>query len=314
MRYVVDETSWDLDDLEEPDLVRTINEILDLVDDAIVQGHGCCCSQELFGQPVKNGFSFYQLLGGEGGISIPRELVERHAAIFNSMPIWEELGPPPPADYDASIDGGVQEFACSICWAHAKNLLSRRCDVAVISHAHRRSPGLKMVQVLGLDVGIWFATCVADTELYFRYLISNMSSNRREMAALSSFAFRRLGFVDGCFAGIGNMEGGYTDLVGPIVTHLSVFSDYGADVFANPNDQVSTRFGSLGVTVSNENGNTRANNEAARARTIPVNGVDREFWWHSKLEPHRNRIHICPEDARSGGKILVGIFARHLPT
>ncbi|MEQ8322455.1 MAG: hypothetical protein RH946_19490 [Rhodospirillales bacterium] len=314
MRYVVDETSWNLDDLEEPDLLKTIDEILDLVDDALAQGHGCCCSEELFGHPVKGGLSFYELFDGKGGISIPRDLIERHATIFNSMPKWEELGPPEVEAYDASIDGGDEEFACSICWAHARNLHSGQCDVAVIAHSHYRSSGPKSVRVRELDVPVWFVTGVKDTELYFRYLISNTSRNRHQMGELATFAFRNLDFAADCFDGISNMEGAYSALVQPIVAHLSAFSDVGSEIFRGPNELVAPTFGSLGVEISNENGATRANNAATKARTVAVNGVDRVFWWHSKLEPHRNRIYISPDDARVGGNIVVGIFARHLPT
>ena len=36
--------------------------------------------------------------------------------------------------------------------------------------------------------------------------------------------------------------------------------------------------------------------------------------WHSKIEPHRNRIHFCVIDRIAETRILIGIFHEHLPT
>ena len=72
--------------------------------------------------------------------------------------------------------------------------------------------------------------------------------------------------------------------------------------------------GSLGINLSDENGNTKANPLAKRERRIVVKGEELFFWWHSKLEPHQNRIHICPGKIPAGGKMIVGIFCLHLAT
>ena len=35
--------------------------------------------------------------------------------------------------------------------------------------------------------------------------------------------------------------------------------------------------------------------------------------WHSKLELHRNRIYFHIGDEGTDGRVLIGIFHRHLP-
>jgi hypothetical protein len=50
-----------------------------------------------------------------------------------------------------------------------------------------------------------------------------------------------------------------------------------------------------------------------RQRDVNHEGQVIRCEWHSKLEPHRNRIHFAFDDTL-GGKILIGIFVDHLDT
>ena len=49
-------------------------------------------------------------------------------------------------------------------------------------------------------------------------------------------------------------------------------------------------------------------------RDVEFRGKTYRCEWHSKLEEHRNRIHFDVGDSTTGGRILIGIFHRHLPT
>ena len=132
------------------------------------------------------------------------------------------------------------------------------------------------------------------------------------MAELAGSAFEHLDFVSGAFDGIKKMSAPYSALVFKLVHHLGVLSDEGERIFKGAWRDAPAQFGSLGVQISDENGNTKSNAKAAKERTVSFRGSDLKFWWHIKLEPDRDRIHIYPDQVHSGNKIIVGIFCRHL--
>ncbi len=51
-----------------------------------------------------------------------------------------------------------------------------------------------------------------------------------------------------------------------------------------------------------------------RLRDVEFNGQVYHCEWHSKIEPHRNRIHFCVIDGIAEARVLIGIFHEHLAT
>ena len=134
------------------------------------------------------------------------------------------------------------------------------------------------------------------------------------MEVLAPSAFPSVDFAPNAFNGISKMSKPYNELVGRLVRHLGVLSDHGNRIFSGPRDRVAQEFGSCGINVSDENGKTKANHVARNERTITIDGSDIIFWWHSKLERDRDRIHFYPDRIKDGGRLLVGIFCKHLTT
>lgn len=161
---------------------------------------------------------------------------------------------------------------------------------------------------------LWFVPTAEYLEKYFRWLIGNYAQRPQDIEQFAPHAFKALQFVDECFRSIGTMNGAWPELLREIVKHLSIFSDDGQRIFSGRWSRAPVEFGSLGINLSDENGNTKANPLAKRERRIVVKGEELFFWWHSKLEPHQNRIHICPGKIPAGGKMIVGIFCLHLAT
>jgi hypothetical protein len=159
---------------------------------------------------------------------------------------------------------------------------------------------------------VCFVANAHDIEKYFRWLIAKYATTSDEIAELAAFAFTQLLFVPKCFDGIRRMSRPCRHLASTIVGHLAAFSDEGQTIFRGPRSMVPAKFGSLGVEISDENGNTKSNSQAKRERRIIFDGEELFFWWHSKIEPHRDRIHICPDRVANGGQIIVGIFCEHL--
>lgn len=247
-------------------------------------------------------------------IQISCEVRERIASIFGRLSQWQGLSLPWPEDFDVQIDQTPQECAPSIAWAHKQCLENKANAVACIVFPNIRSTGKFEVTVNKHSEDLWFVANQNDSSRFFRWLIVKTTNTPDEMEALASSAFPCLDFVTGAFDGIKNMSKSYRELVNSIVHHLGVISDYAQKIFSQSWQDAPAQFASLGVVLSDENGRTKSNSNARKARTINVNGTNIIFWWHSKLEPDRDRIHFYPDFIPSGGRLLIGIFCRHLIT
>ncbi len=288
--------------------------MLDQLEDAHEQGHLACYSEDLFNTSVWQDKTFYDLYSPDSPIPIPRDVQERIGSIFCGLPKWQDLESEWPPSFEIQVDGAPKEVAPSIAWAHKQTSPKSAHSVACLVFSGGRKSGCLLVDIDSQKTNLWFVANSQDYCDFFRWLIVETTDKPSEMERFAPSAFPSLYFVDGVFNGIKGMSKPYRDLVRPLVHHLGTFSDHGRRIFEGPRDQVAAEFGALGVDISDENGNTKSNHDARVERTINVEGIDTIFWWHSKLEPHQDRIHINPEKIATGGQLLVGIFCRHLTT
>lgn len=314
MRFVVDETSWRFDLLDPDTCVDVFETMLDQLDSAQEQGNDACYSEDLFYTKVLENKCFYDLYADDSPIHIPQEVRERISTIFSRLAKWQDSSPDWPASFDVEINGSPKEEAPSIAWAHKQSSDNTANAIAcLILHGGRQS-GIFNVAVDETEAPLWFVDDGHHYVGFFRWLIINTTYNSVQMEALASSAFPSVDFAPNAFNGIRNMSKPYNELVEYLVVHLGVLSDHGKRIFSGPRAKIAPEFGSLGVNVSNENGRTRANHVARNERTIAIDGSDIIFWWHSKLERNRDRIHFYPDKIQDGGHLLVGIFCRHLTT
>lgn len=310
IRLVVDETSWQFEGIPAADCLEALEVLLDRIDDAYADGHDSCYSEDLFDVFVLGDKRFFDLCSEDSPLLIPIEIQERIASIFGRLQRWQEISLP---DHLYVQVGAEQErFAPSIAWVHAR-LASEPFDApACLIFGPARPEGCFPVTVHGVAHNIWFVGNRHSYNGYFRALIEQFSVSPHDMESLSHSAFPELDFRPGCFGGIKDMSKPYRELAGPIVRHLGALSDQGARIFRGPRERIAAEFGTLGVDISNENGNTKNDDEAIRERTKTVDDEDVEFLWHTKIERHCDRIHLSPTRVLNGGRLLVGIFCLHL--
>jgi hypothetical protein len=311
VRFAIDERSVDLNGLDVADARSAFLTFLEHIRDVGAEGHGICYDEDLFLSDLRGGGTFWDLFSPDAELQLGHEDCERAVAAFSTMPKWHELSSPQPVDVEVRVAGGPVETTGSVAWAHAqggRGLSAAAC----LSAPHGRTPGRHQVLVRGVDRPVWFMVSAKDIERYFRDLLGNCAETPDDFAALADYAFRDLIFFNGCFDGIRKMSRTCRDLAPDIVAHLSAFSDAGQRIFSGRWQDAQAEFGSLHINISDENGATKSDKKAAAERLRTFDDKDMYFWWHSKIEPHRDRIHICPDRVPAGGKIIVGIFCLHL--
>ena len=286
--------------------------LLDRVDDAVNDGYGVCYSEELFFVSVWRDKSFYELYDQSAPFRLPREIQERIAITFSRLTKWQELDCPCPTTFDVRVNGNPTKRAPSIAWAHTQGALDAANTVAVITINDTEPKGCIDVASECGARPLWFVSIHPDYLAFFRWLIVRTSRNTSELEGFAGAAFPKLDFAEGAFGGIKLMSKPYRELVGPIVQHLQALSDHGERVFKADWIRAPAECGSLGVNLSDENGRTRSNATAKRERTLNFSGTTIVCWWHTKLGADRDRIYLSPDRVPSGGRIIVGIFCRHL--
>lgn len=132
-------------------------------------------------------------------------------------------------------------------------------------------------------------------------------------AELAESAFPRLHFVENVFDGLRSLSKPLRDIAGDLVKHLSVLSDHGREIFdLELHKDIEAGFRGHGIDISPENKETMKDTTCRRERTRDVDGVSLVFEWHTKIEPHKDRVHVHPGAKVTGGRVSVGIIHEHL--
>ena len=313
IRFVIDESSWRFDQMTPLSCSEALDQLLDQIELALEQGHGVCYSEELFHQRVWQEKMFYDLLDPDCGFHISREISERLSSIIYKLPMWQDLPAPQAVNAEIQINSKLVQ-AASIVWAAQQTLNSQNNAVAALILPTCHAAGCHTVSLVADSVSVWLVAERDSYQGFFRWLILTTSKNPAELAQWAHSAFLQLDFYADALSGIKSMEKPYKELVGDLVRHLAALSDHGKAIFSQNWEDAPARFGQYGVDMSMENGKTKRNKDARDDRTKIHNGKEVVFWWHSKLERHQNRIHFYPNDAANTGRILVGIFCKHLRT
>ena len=307
--FVLDETSWTVKEVDK--YLDRIETLLDNMDQLREDDRECVYSEELFHQHVYDGKTLYELFSSDGELTIPHHIQERISAAFGRLRTWSDLDRHWPEALEVSIGGSAAIFAPSLAWAMKQASLGARDAVPCLIAADAWPEGLQRVTV-GVEAhDVWLTSAVTHPG-YYRWMAVHGTDRPAEFATWLQSAFPNLEFVEDCTDGIKDMSLGYRDLIAPIVSALSVLSDHGPRIFGGAWQAATNAFGALGVTITDENGRVKQNKTAEKERIRNHAGRTIPFWWHVKLQPDRDRIHLDATSLHAGGKIIVGIFCRHL--
>ena len=197
-----------------------------------------------------------------------------------------------------------------IAWA--RKMIMARCGMAVITAPHRFSGGSYTVDQLTqpAPIDVVFVATPTDHPRFYRTLYSVEKVPEGEFFEIAVKAFPNLAFAPTLT--FQKFEGAYVLRRPEVVKHLSLINDRFLELY-------TTEYGSsrnisirLGIAVSIE-GQYRKSKALMRHRDTKFGGHVYRCEWHSKLEPHRNRIYFHIGDERTDGRVLIGIFHQHLP-
>lgn len=128
----------------------------------------------------------------------------------------------------------------------------------------------------------------------------------------ASLLFPDLHFATSAWDRLGTLQGDPVDLARKLVEHLGVLDDYAVEIWAasGQSDARQQALRSFGVEASLESPATRASGRLMRLRDFAFGSRSLRCEWHTKLEPHRNRIHFTVAE----GAVFIGTIEHHLAT
>ena len=306
-RFLVDEGSFLLDDVPQDERKDSLIALIDQLDALRVSGERVQLLENwgavecLGGDDVAETMVNYQVLHRDQSL--------RLLTLLDQCVVWSR-----PAAVDADPEIVVDGTSCQgdgIAWAREKAILKNW--TAVVTTPHRFAAGVHSVDEpsQSLPVDVYFAVSTEDHPGFFRLLYEWEDVSETDFFERARLAFPRLVFA--ADINFSKFQGAYRTLRPKVVDHLGRINDSFREVYAAENGmptEVSTR---LGIQVSIE-GNTRGSENLMRLRDVEFAGHVYRCEWHSKLEPHRNRIHFNVIDGIAETRILIGIFHEHLAT
>jgi hypothetical protein len=184
--------------------------------------------------------------------------------------------------------------------------------VACITVGETVGAGLHRAGPVGGDATeVCFLVTAADRPLAARHRIRVEARGEAEFFALTKDAFPVLRFADGVT--FKKFEGTFLALRDEVLRHLSALNDRFSATYGTEQGDLRRVSALLGIDMSIEGG-TRSSEKLMSHRDAHLDGRVYRCEIHTKIEPHRNRIHFYPGDEHTGGHIVIGHFVRHLPT
>jgi hypothetical protein len=307
VRFVVDEASLDCDDLRDEAVRESLGRLMELLSAirevepepvGILSGWGAfMCWRGLDLASVLN--SAEVLRRDEGLLLLG--LLSKCASIDDDA---EDLDP------EVSVDGGLRVTSYGIALVHAGMSAAACRGRAVISLSHLGRSEMHTVTRNDQTVDVLFVVDFADERLLWRAIYDLEDVSEAAFFAIAKRAFPELLFAP--TLSFRRFQGGYA-VRAVVVRHLGALNDNWTAAYAAEAGKAEAISTLMGVDVSRESANTRASEELMRHRDVEFADTVYRCEWHSKLEPHRNRVHFHPASESLAGP-LIGIFCDHLPT
>ncbi|MBO9555541.1 hypothetical protein [Cellulomonas sp.] len=250
------------------------------------------------------------LLFSEGYID--RDLGLLVGASLDRLPDWDETAEVAPL-MNLSCDGVDLSMAPSLALCGLVRANGGRLG-ALSTPASQRS-GIVWLRLPEeadpVDVDV--ISAVADISVYWRRVACDDKFTESQVASLAKSMFPNCVFAAGFFGQFDRLVGSYLNLLPDVLRHLAALSDHAPEVWrirSQNHERIVEMASRAKVECSPEGPRTHRNVAAMNRRRFEFAGEHVLCEWHTKLEPHRNRIHFAVE----GERVYIGCMIEHFPT
>jgi hypothetical protein len=243
--------------------------------------------------------------------NVDRDTLVRAYSLVDHCPEWEE---PSGLDTSPTIDGKPSELAMSVAFA-LHLAVAERHAAACLVFQHQPRRGFLPVQGGPGEAAVYFFDRAALIPPFWRSVYAFENVPERDFFTVAVEAFPNLVMHESL--SFGRFEGAYRDVRDRVVQILGTLCDEFAPAYKQCKGithDVQAALGSHGLDVSPESPRTRSSAALMGLRDVSHVGALYRCEWHAKIEPHRNRIHFAGPVEALDGKILIGVFAKHLDT
>lgn len=330
MAFVVDGSDWKLNGKSATQVEAAIEQFLGALGDANDAEIPVWFSENFQADPVLGNQIILELMGPGSPLQLPTELWQELAAYLGRPRHYIEDERQPqgfPIHFDIAIDGGMPEPNPDVAWAHH----SVREGRAVACIGLWRTGVFSTSSAVATESLHW----VGDSRSVAEFWREGIDIEGNTLAAFERFAARaypELYFCGNVLHHAGDFVGGYHANAANLKRHLAVLNDYGHWAFTAappaqdptdppgtagnlpPDQLVQARFARKQVDIAPEHANVKSNKTCREAREVALGGGQVLYCeWHCKLQGHQNRIHLHRPVTESNDKLVVAIFAQHLP-
>lgn len=329
MAFVVDGSDWKLDGKSTSQVEAAIERFLGALADAKDAEIPVWFGENFQADPVLGTQIIWELMSPGSPLQLPTELWQELTAYLGQPRHYIDDGRQPqgfPTYVDIAIDDGPTVPNRDVAWAHH----SVRNGRAVACIGLWRTGVFSTSSAIATKSLHWVGNSRSVAE-FWRDGISFEGNTLVAFERLATRAYPELHFFGNVLHHAGDFVGGYHANAPELKRHLAVLNDYGHWAFTaappaqdptdppgttgnQPPDQlVQIRFTRKQVDIAPEHANVKSNKTCREAREVTLGGKVLYCEWHCKLQGHQNRIHVHRPVTESNGKLVVAIFAQHLP-
>ncbi|WP_158625854.1 hypothetical protein [Corallococcus carmarthensis] len=312
MRFVLDDAAWSPAELSKQDLEESLDSLTDRLQVIRERSEGVSLYDGIWDIALVGPDTLTSLLYDAAN---PRNLhrdVRRRLSRQIDQISNHTFGDKSLPEFTAMI-AGKPLLAPSAVYAW-KNIEHNKNIACVTPRSSGRIGALPVSLTEGPLLDVHYVNNNSSHLSFFRSLISAENADGTTFAQFAKSAFPALHFAENAWRGLRDLSRPFRERREEITHHLSVLNDHGARIFAlQEHRHIEKEFHALGISISTETKETIDDNYYCSFRKMEYASEILVFDWHTKIEPHIDRIHIHPGTKSSEGRVIIGIFTRHLP-
>lgn len=329
MTFIVNGANWQFDDASSDAVAQALDRFCEFARVSNERGETFMLGDDFHFRPMRGQLTLWDLFSAEARLGLSGELRQELAIWLGPAQYYVDDEDWPDGADETVVSIGVEPAAenVDVAWAHHCIRAGRIAACFTI----REAAVMETTTASGV-ASVHFVSDGGSRKRFWQEVIALQGDDAASLRRYAAHAFPDLFLVEGVLAHLERLGGGYHAARERVRSALSVLDDRGHWIFTNPppaftpeeklpasgermpsNQLVIGRFARCGLDVAPENPNVYLNRVCREARETTLGQRTLYCEWHVKLEPHRNRIHIHAPVPQSGGKLVIGMVAEHLP-